>query len=262
LSATGGASGNSVVFTVASGACTLAGATLSYTGVGTCVIAANQAGNANYSAAAQVSANVVVNPATQAITGFNPSSPVALGASPQVLSAVGGASGNPVTFALFSGPCTVFGNVLSYVGGGVCVVTANQAGNANYAAAAQVTANVRVVPSLNIDVSSAANTTKDAATDGLMILRYLAGFTGTAITDNAMDATATRQAADVPAYLASIRGALDVNGDGRFDVAIDGLLIVRFMRGMREATGLFNGVDVGTAMTTGQIEDYLLLLMP
>jgi hypothetical protein len=67
------------------------------------VIAANQAGNASYSAATQVTASIVVNQATQAIT-FSPATPVTYGVSPITLTATGGASGNPVTFSIVSGP--------------------------------------------------------------------------------------------------------------------------------------------------------------
>ena len=74
LSATGGASGNPVVFTVdrfSSGTGTIAGNTLTVTGAGTLVIDAHQAGNGNYSAATRVQATVVVHKAAQTI-GFTP----------------------------------------------------------------------------------------------------------------------------------------------------------------------------------------------
>ena len=78
LSATGGASGNPVTFTVdpgsSAGACTVTGTTVSYTGVGNCIIDADQAGNANYSAAPQVTGTVVVGKGAQAITFTPPAS--------------------------------------------------------------------------------------------------------------------------------------------------------------------------------------------
>jgi hypothetical protein len=64
LSATGGGSGNPVVFSVdsstAAGVCNVAGATVNYTAVGSCVIDANQAGNGTYAAAPQVQGTITV----------------------------------------------------------------------------------------------------------------------------------------------------------------------------------------------------------
>ena len=64
LAATGGGSGNPVVLSVDSasgaGVCTLSGSTVTYAAAGTCVIDANQAGNATYSAAPQVQRTITV----------------------------------------------------------------------------------------------------------------------------------------------------------------------------------------------------------
>ncbi|HTV15666.1 MAG TPA: hypothetical protein VME68_13185 [Acidobacteriaceae bacterium] len=144
LSATGGGSGNPVVFSVLSGPGTVSGNTLTITGAGTVVVAANQAGNATYSAAAQVTQSVVVSQAAQSITFTPPASPVTYPASPIALTATGGASGNPVVFSVVSGPGTVSGSTLTITGTGTIVVAANQAGNANYLAATQVTQSVVV----------------------------------------------------------------------------------------------------------------------
>jgi hypothetical protein len=66
LSATGGASGNPVVFSVDStsgaGVCSVAGSTVTYLAQGTCVLDANQAGNAGYDAAPRVTHSVAVGP--------------------------------------------------------------------------------------------------------------------------------------------------------------------------------------------------------
>jgi hypothetical protein len=70
LSATGGASGNPVVFSIVSGPGSVSGvngSTLTVTGIGTVVVAANQAGNTNYTAAPQVTQSIVVNPPAIAI---------------------------------------------------------------------------------------------------------------------------------------------------------------------------------------------------
>ncbi|MEQ1606899.1 MAG: kelch repeat-containing protein [Pyrinomonadaceae bacterium] len=62
------------------------------------------------------------------------------GDAPFVVSATGGASGNPVTFAA-SGNCTASGtngSTITITGAGSCTVTASQAGNTNYNAATNV----------------------------------------------------------------------------------------------------------------------------
>jgi hypothetical protein len=71
LAATGGASGNPVVFTVdpfsGIGVCSVSGAdgaTVNYAAAGTCVLDARQAGNAEYSPAAPAQASVTVSPAS------------------------------------------------------------------------------------------------------------------------------------------------------------------------------------------------------
>jgi hypothetical protein len=144
LTATGGASGVPVVFTTTSPAtvCTVVGNVVTYVGVGTCNVTANQAGNTNYAAAPILTAAIVINQAPQAITGFAPTTPVSFGVAPVVLNATGGASGVPIVYATTSAAtvCTVAGNTVTLVGVGTCNLTANQAGNANYAAAPQVTA--------------------------------------------------------------------------------------------------------------------------
>jgi CSLREA domain-containing protein len=144
LSATGGASGNAVVFSVVSGPGTITGSTLTATGAGTIVIAANQAGNTNYSAATQVTQSIVVNAASQTITFTPPTSPLTYGVAPIILSATGGPSGNAIVFSIVSGPGTITGSTLTVTGVGTIVIAANQAGNANYSAATQVTQSIVV----------------------------------------------------------------------------------------------------------------------
>jgi len=68
LAATGGSSGNAVTFSVVSGPGTISGSTLTVTGAGTIVVAANQTGNTTYSAAAQVTGSIVVNKAALSVT--------------------------------------------------------------------------------------------------------------------------------------------------------------------------------------------------
>ena len=144
LSATGGASGNPVTFSSqTAGVCTLSGSTVTGVTAGTCTVTADQAGNANYNAAAQVTQNLSIGKGTQSVAfGTLPS--VVVGGT-GTLSATGGASGNPVTFSSqTAGVCTVSGSTVIGVTAGTCTIAANQAGNASYKAAAQVTQNLSI----------------------------------------------------------------------------------------------------------------------
>ncbi|MBU6199439.1 MAG: hypothetical protein KGP08_07270, partial [Xanthomonadaceae bacterium] len=150
VTASGGASGNAVTFTIdgsSSGVCTIAGSTVSFTGSGTCLIDANQAGNANYAAAPQAQQSVAVGVASQTITFPNPG-PLAYSPSGTFgLTATGGGSGNPVTYVSnTTGVCTVAGSTATIVSAGTCSITANQAGNTNYAAASPVTDAITINP--------------------------------------------------------------------------------------------------------------------
>jgi DNA-binding beta-propeller fold protein YncE len=123
--------------------CTISGANASMVGGGTCTIEADQSGNSIYQAAPSVTQSFTVNPASQTITFTPPTSPVNFGVSPITLVAAA-TSGLPVTFSVVSGPGTMSGNSLTITGVGTVVVAANQAGNASYLAASQVTQSVVV----------------------------------------------------------------------------------------------------------------------
>lgn len=149
LSATGGASGNPLVFSVdatsAAGACSLAGtnnATVSYGAAGKCVVDANQAGNTTFAAAAQVQQTITVNaaPVAQTIT-FPAVAAKTLAQSPVTVSATA-SSGLAVTFTTTTPTvCTAGGTngaAIALLRLGICTVTANQGGNTAYNAAPAV----------------------------------------------------------------------------------------------------------------------------
>ena len=129
-------SGLAVTFAVASGPATISGNNLTITGVGNVSVTASQAGSANYVAATPVSRTFTVGKATQTITFAGIPNGTYLGA-PVTLQGTS-SSGLPVTFTIGSGPATISGNTLTYTGGGNVTVLANQAGNANYLPATQV----------------------------------------------------------------------------------------------------------------------------
>jgi hypothetical protein len=79
-------------------------------------------------------------------TSTAPASATVGGAS-YTVAATGGASGHPVTFS--SGAptvCAISGETVSFTGAGTCTIEANQAGNADYLSAPQVTQTFTVTP--------------------------------------------------------------------------------------------------------------------
>jgi eukaryotic-like serine/threonine-protein kinase len=147
LSATGGGSGNPVMFSSGSGkVCTVSGNTVTYVAGGSCVVDANQAGNAQYAAAPEVQRTIKVGKLSQSISFTTPPAGTVL--SSASLSATGGGSGNPVVFSVASssgpGVCFLSGSTVSFGAPGTCVIDANQAGNAQYAAAPQVRRSITV----------------------------------------------------------------------------------------------------------------------
>ncbi|HZX75581.1 autotransporter domain-containing protein [Lysobacter sp.] len=155
VSATGGASGLPVTYASATpSVCSISGDTVTMIAAGTCSLTADQAGNASYAAAPQVTLDVAIGIAAQAITGFsaNPAEPVYSRGGTFVLSAIGGASGLPVVFASnTTSVCTVSGSTVTMLAAGTCSLTADQAGNASFSAAPQIALQVvigRALPTL------------------------------------------------------------------------------------------------------------------
>ena len=134
-------SGLAVTFTSTTPAtCTVSGTTVTILAAGTCTIDADQSGNASYSAATTVADNITINPASQTITFTSTAPTGATVGGTYSVSATGGASGNPVTFTIdvASGSvCTISGSLVTFTATGSCLIDANQAGSANYAAATQ-----------------------------------------------------------------------------------------------------------------------------
>jgi hypothetical protein len=149
LTATGGGSGNPVVFSSSSTACTVSGSTVTFPHAGGCTINANQAGSTYYSAAPQAQQTFTVGKASQtvAFTSIAPTSAVVGGAS-YTVTASSGASGNSVTFSIdaatTNSACSIVGATVSFNHAGSCVVDANQVGNSDYLAANQVQQSIAV----------------------------------------------------------------------------------------------------------------------
>jgi len=93
VAATGGASGNPVVFT-SSGSCSNVGATYTMTsGSGTCSVIANQAGNTNYSAATQVTQTTNATDANSSVSVGSSANPSTYGQSVTFTATIGSDTG-------------------------------------------------------------------------------------------------------------------------------------------------------------------------
>jgi hypothetical protein len=101
--------------------------------------------------AGQQAFSITIAKATQAIS-FDPLPDRALGSGPFTMSAIGGASGNPVKFfSVTPSICSATGTdgvTLNLLAAGTCTINSEQAGNANYEAAptAQRSFTISVVP--------------------------------------------------------------------------------------------------------------------
>ena len=131
-------SGLAVVFSSTTPAvCTINASTVRLLNVGTCTVAANQAGDPNFLPAPTVLRSFAVTPADQTISFVSPGNQV-FGVAPAALLVVA-SSGLPVTVVSTTpAVCSVTGSTLTLLGLGNCTLGAVQAGNATYLAAAPV----------------------------------------------------------------------------------------------------------------------------
>jgi alpha-tubulin suppressor-like RCC1 family protein len=205
LTATGGASGNPVVFastTATATVCTVSGKIVTVLKVGTCTLTANQAGNATFSAAAQVTKSVVISIGSQTIT-IGAITNTALGTS-LTLTGISATSGLTVLMtSSTTSACTISGFAVTLRATGTCTLLANQAGNTNFSAAPQVSQSFTILAApvktnQTITFGAIANTalgtsltlTGISATSGLTVLMTsstistctILGFTVTLVT--------------------------------------------------------------------------------
>ncbi len=101
------------------------------------------------------------------------------------------------------------------------------------------------------------------ATDGLLVLRYLFGLTGSALANGTLGRKAARSdPGALLAYLNDIRPVLDVDGDGQVDALTDGLLLIRYLSGVRGDALVAGTIAAGARRrTSAAIETYLESLL-
>ncbi len=116
-------------------------------------------------------------------------------------------------------------------------------------------------PMTNIDIDG--NNSFDALTDGLLILRSMFGLTGAALTSGATaDDAMFVSSGDLAQRYDSALYLLDIDDNGQLDALTDGLLILRFLFGLRGEELVSQATANDSARSTPQeIEDYLATLI-
>jgi hypothetical protein len=112
----------------------------------------------------------------------------------------------------------------------------------------------------NSDVSPANPTRYSPETDGVLILRYLFGFRGAALIQNARGTgSQLRDANAIAEYLNANRRVFDVDGDGKTLALSDGVMILRRLLGLSGAAltanakrGVMSDLDVQYAIDSLQ----------
>ena len=99
----------------------------------------------------------------------------------------------------------------------------------------------------------------DALTDGLLVIRYLFGFSGDALISGATSNDATRQdATEITSYLNDAEPELDIDGDNKSDALTDGLLLIRYLFGFSGDALISGAVGENAQRTTAeQIDAYI-----
>ncbi len=127
----------------ASGPCLVSEGRLRTVGAGPCTITASQAGDDDWQPAEPVTRTVRISRGPQALE-LAAIPDTVFGAPPLALEAHAG-SGLPVAFAV-EGPCRVRDGSLESTGAGTCVLTASQAGDADWAPAEPVVRRIAIAP--------------------------------------------------------------------------------------------------------------------
>lgn len=154
-----------------------------------------------------------------------------------------------VTLTAGQGQCNLFATALGWQ----VPLTASFPGDATYRPTTG-TAVLTVVAQFDVN----ADGNRDAR-DGLIMARYLLGIRGAALLDGIDNAGALRTTPTaITTYLGSIKNSLDIDLDGRWTLATDGVLLVRYLLGLR-GTALTSGAMGSNAFRTASalVESYI-----
>ena len=114
--------------------------------------------------------------------------------------------------------------------------------------------------SLDVD----GNGEPEALADGILVTRFLFGFSGQTLTQGAVGEGASRsEAAQVTSFLNDAGDALDVDGNGETEALTDGILLTRFLFGFSGQTLTQGAVGEGASRSSPDaIASYLEQFQP
>ncbi len=114
--------------------------------------------------------------------------------------------------------------------------------------------------SFDIDESQAAQ----PLTDGLLVIRHLFGFSGSALTAGAVAGLAGRATSeDITAYLRGADAELDIDGNGKSEPLTDGLLLIRYLFGFSGDALISGAIGSGAERnTSAAVEAYIKARVP
>ena len=103
----------------------------------------------------------------------------------------------------------------------------------------------------------------DALTDGLLMLRHAFGLRGDQLTNGAVSGASPLTNEEVIASIESAYAFADIDGNGAVDALTDGLLLLRYLFGLRGDQLIAGAVSSsGSRQSGADVEGYLSSLMP
>jgi hypothetical protein len=108
-----------------------------------------------------------------------------------------------------------------------------------------------------------SNGTADALTDGLLLLRHAFGLSGETLTGGAIASDSSMSSDEVESALNSAVMIADIDDDGSVDALTDGLLLLRYLFGLREEALIGGAVSTSALRSShSDISDYIMNHMP
>ena len=185
ISTSGGLGTGATTFAIATGGsasgCALSDSTststITATTIGTCLIQASKAADSTYDTTTSTAATFSFTKAPQTITFATPSA-MTVGGSTQTVAPTASSSLTVTLTSTTTGICTIAGFVITVVTPGTCSITASQAGNANYEAAAEIIRSFSITGVVSIAAIAGVTAPVTGATP-VSTTTAGAGYTGT-----------------------------------------------------------------------------------